>query len=65
MLKRICDLKCGDLIQDAQGVPLMIKRISKSGSRFSVTTNYVDSGFYRCKDTIRVKSGKSFVLMAE
>lgn len=65
MKKRICELKSGDKIQDAQGIPMIVKGITRANTRFSITTNYVDPGFYRCKDTTRVKSGKSFVLMAK
>jgi len=59
---KIETLKEQDVILDQEGLELLVKKLVKVGrSTFEITTNYVESGFYRCVDTVRRKRGTTLV----
>ena len=60
-LVKISDLKVDDLIVDLDGLLQIVKSIEPKGKKFEITTNYVESGFYKADDTTRVKPGKAMV----
>lgn len=52
-LTKIANLKVNDLVMDNEGLVQIVKNI-EVGKKVMVATNYVDSGFYRAQDTVRV-----------